>query len=370
MAASGVGSMIEEATGQLGTGDHCADLAAAWLAQGKDSGPNWHRAFNAWAAELGCPLPNPSAGTGRLSANDRADIAAMRALRPGTVPSIPPAPPKGGPPIGLGPPAPVYVQPPNDIIVDDFTRSVPSTPPQTPDDRAFLGGLVGWIGGAVGWIKDKIPTGNSICGFARDIRRMRLEASTKEDWTWIGYSADLGCFVYSKTGRDGPWFVPYCRIGQDQLAGDRELPPGTTITERQAVQGTPGTGGAPGTQPGTQPGTTGVPGLPINRLLGIEGVQPTIVMRRTCPPLGGPGGVRMRLATDGMCYPREFLPERLWANKKERGVFTARDKKTLQKARAVRRRLDTLAENYGDMVHHHREREHTHEHRHHRHKEK
>ena len=74
----------------------------------------------------------------------------------------------------------------------------------------------------------------------------------------------------------------------------------------------------------------------IAGLVGVQGVSPTIIQVRRC-------GRRMRLAIDGLCYPRGLLTARLRETKSNRAYVSRREYASVSKAAQVGKRLDRLA---------------------------
>ena len=375
MAASGVGGHIESAVG-IPTGDACADLKAAWIKHGQRSANAWHRSYNAWAAHLGCAKLNPKAGTGQLSSTDLADISAFGYQRSNPPVSIPKAPlPKGGPPTDD---RSIQGFTPLPTTPDDRTTRLPPLPPSPgaagdedkPWWKTAYNLLAGFIDAGCGlseWVKaPQLTMGDALRAAMNDEGGVRAVGRIRTPFPLPG-SDDFARMCYSK-GRGMGWFIKTHRsFLPDWGCRDVEVSPlaisevGTNEVDEGANN--PAYWGSGGGQLPTTPSPPGMPGgggVGIVELLGA-GTAPKITQRRTCPPMGG---VKMRLATNGMCYPKALLPRAFWMSTEARNVFTARDRKTLSRAKTVQDKLTKLEQDYGKPKHHRRRSTHHHHHHH------
>ncbi|MDE0032754.1 MAG: hypothetical protein OXU75_06435 [Deltaproteobacteria bacterium] len=334
---SSVGSMIAREL----TGDRtvCQALAFAASKYGDDRiGVD----MNVFAHALGCPPAWPSVNPGtdarverlRTDADqsDWNDIQALRSIQQAA---------KGDETVDMGPKKPEGGPP----MPDEGTGGI------TPFDDGGGGDGTGL----------QYQLDAEVCDFAKNVSSMRDTASGKKDWKAIALAVGAGFFVYSKVGTDGPWMTPKCRCVKIPFLGKKCTDAGAAdsdytgqVSERQSLDGTGGTGGTGTKKPGGGGGGGG-----IAELLG-PGVAPTIVERRTCPPMDGE---RMRLAKNGQCYPKRLLPESMYMSPEEKSPVTAADKKRIAKARATQRRIRNLAEKMDLLPDHHRTTHHVVHHR-------
>ncbi|MDE0232344.1 MAG: hypothetical protein OXN93_08705 [bacterium] len=360
---SGVGMHIQSATGGTWSSP-CDALRAAWLKHGRSSSSSWHRSYNAWAAELGCTPLNPSAGVTGLTSDDKADIAMIRAGGTGTPSSITTAPPpKGGPPESD--------QQQVDLV--SIVRPVPVPPgpgTDTDDNPPWWRTAVDWllgIGGncsIAGWAQIDPQSGTT----AGDVMRAALQQD-KNYWA-VGAlkipipGGALGTVYWvKKPSRGHAWEIPSLRTGWVGICIDHNVPDIAVNQNLVATRVSVGQGengddvGPPGTDrpPGTDLPGGGVPAGLLD-ILG-PGIPPKIVQRRVCPSVKETGGIKLRMAYNGECYPEEMLPVKWYYSKPKPAPVPWSAGQYIKKGRAAQKKVRRYAENQ-DLVPHHHEHEH------------
>ena len=169
-----------------------------------------------------------------------------------------------------------------------------------------------------------------------------------EGLTWIGKQ------------QDGDWFVPlvgplFFGFPDVEMSGANAawiIDPNRVYPEGIAPAGP----GVPRNIPNLNPQAGQVPKGAVGALLGVPGVEPGTVVVRRC-------GKGLRLAIDGMCYPKKLLTAATRANTPKKAPVSYRDAQQITKGRKAEERIANYAHGKG-IEPRPKRRRHTHRHTH------